>query len=163
MSTGTIAHWLWLALPFCLLILVIRHFLIRSKVLRAMSENRVDEQSLAAINKALVTVNAQCRAWTFTAERAATFLFREKSLWLILGDVGSIGPGRFGPTWFTRKCLYALADVQQSEWMRKNNHVFSSVYLGDPYSVFWVKFSRLNNSRGFKSATPIDRSNAPSS
>ena len=150
MSAGAITHLVILGLPFGILFLVVRHFLIRSKVLRAMSANSVDEQALAAINKALIAVNEQCHTYTFTAEQAATFLFHGKPFWLILGNVGAIGPGKFGPTWSTKKCLYALADAQQSEWMKENSRVFTSVHVGNPYSVFWSRFSSLAASRVFK-------------
>ena len=150
MFASAIVHLMYLGIFFGSVFLVTRHFLIRSKVLRAMSANSVDEQALAAINNALIAVNEQCHTYTFTVEQAATFLFHGKPFWLILGNVGAISPGKFGLTWHTNLSFYALADAQQSEWMKENSGVFTSVHVGNPYSVFWTKFSALATSRVFK-------------
>ena len=125
------------------LVLTVRYFVIRAKALRAMSKRKVDDVTMAAINQALAAINEQCNEHKFNADCAATFLFRGRSFWLVFGYVGSLGWSRFGTTWSTGKCLYTLADSLQQEWMKENSDVFTPAYTGMPYSIFSVRFSRL--------------------
>ena len=77
----------------------------------------------------------------FSSGRTSCVLFREHRIFLIYGKVGRFGVGK--KPFITKKCLYAVAGVDESEWMRNNGDVFEQGYSGTECSVYWVDLAKL--------------------
>ena len=77
----------------------------------------------------------------FSPGRTATLFFREHRIFLYHGKVHMSGVVK--NPWIRKSCLYALAAIEESEWMRHNHDVFTLAYSGTICSVYWLNLSKL--------------------
>jgi hypothetical protein len=119
-----------------------RRFL--KKLDRIFCRHSFDEPTLPQIEKTLEQLNLDSAHFVFTMERYANVPFREKEVTLVFGRVGTRSPGGIrGPVWKLAKRVYALADNNETEWMKSHADVFRPAMSGYGYSVFWVDLGPL--------------------
>jgi hypothetical protein len=82
----------------------------------------------------LEIVNEECPTHLFGAERVATVYLDEKPISLVYGFVVP-RVGRGGGD----KCVFAIADQNQADWMPRYSDVFEPAFSGSPWSIFWVR------------------------
>lgn len=86
----------------------------------------------------LEVVNSECPTHIFSATRLATVYLHENPI--------SLGYGYVVPrTWRggAEKHVFALADQDQAEWMRRYSDLFEPAFSGSPWSIFWVRVPAL--------------------
>ena len=97
-----------------------------------------DEIALKEMRQKLEAVNEECPTHLFGAERVATVYVDENPISLIYGYVvPRIGRGSVS------KCVFAITDQAQADWMRRYSNVFEPAFSGSPWSIFWVKVPAL--------------------
>ena len=77
----------------------------------------------------------------FYPARTAVLFFREHRVFLVYGKIGFTGTGK--SPFIAKRCLYALAGIEDSEWMRLNSVVFEEAYSGTRCCVYWVNAAKL--------------------
>lgn len=117
----------------------------RRRIFRIISANECDAAQLGAMSELLTRLNAQSGDLAFTMDRAANITFREHRITLVLGSVCRPVPKIFGALSASARCLYAVADAREAEWMSQNPDAFDPVRVGVPLSVFGVKLSAFGN------------------
>lgn len=131
-------------LPLGLLVFIgIRVLWFRRKVFALLSRHTSDIPTLETINDNLASLKKESSKFIFTAERRANIPFRGHVVSFVYGHVGFLDQGRFGLRWNVNKQLYAISDLEQSEWMAKNADVFSPACMGSSCCVFWAKVNNL--------------------
>ena len=83
-------------------------------------------------------IDKECSGFTFAAERLANVSVHGQKVSIVCGPVA----------WsdaitHSYKCIYAIADAEQSHWMRQNADVFKPAFTGSQDSVFWVNVAEL--------------------
>jgi len=116
----------------------------RHNISVVFSRNQFSDPNLSAITVSLEALNSELTDFSFTADRVANILLRGQPVSLIYGSVGSLGiAGRSGNMWHSKKCVYAFADAEQSNWMRQSGDIFELAVAGTSHSVFWVKLVKI--------------------
>jgi hypothetical protein len=105
---------------------------------RVFAKHELDEPTLKDVQERVDFINQECPRFTFAAERAANMSFRGQKVSIVCGPVA----------WsdaitHSNKCVYAIADADQSHWMRQNSDVFEPAFTGSQDSVFWVNVPEL--------------------
>ncbi|HEY3856323.1 MAG TPA: hypothetical protein VGO67_18210 [Verrucomicrobiae bacterium] len=121
----------------------IRALWYRRKVFTLLSSHTSDVPTLETINDNLASLNKESSKFMFTAERRANIPFRGHVVSFIYGHVGFLDGSKFGLMWRVNKQLYAISDLEQSEWMAKNADVFSPACMGSSCCVFWARVNNL--------------------
>jgi hypothetical protein len=122
-------------------------YLYRRNAFRILSRHAFDEPSAVEISLALANINASSSLYTFGLKRTANILFRGQRVSLVLGRLGMVGRDKLAQSWKGSMRLFALADTNQTEWMKANPDAFSAAHLALPFSVFWVKLAALKVNR----------------
>jgi predicted DNA binding protein len=86
----------------------------------------------------LEVVNEECPTHLFSATRVATVYLHGNSISLVYGHVVT-RVGRGG----TERHVFAIADRNQADWMRRYSDVFEQAFSNSPWSIFWVKVPAL--------------------
>ena len=115
----------------------------RRRVRSLLSKHAGGRPTLPEVQEFLMMVNAECSTHLFSVERFANILFREQTMSLVFGRVGSLGWGKIGPTWQTTKSLFAIAGAEQTPWMVANPDAFTPAFVGSQASVFWISIGKL--------------------
>lgn len=97
-----------------------------------------DDTALQEMRQKLEVVNEECSTHIFSATRVATVYLHENPISLVYGyvvpRVGEGGTGRY---------VFALADQNQADWMRRYSDVFEPAFSASLWSIFWVKVPAL--------------------
>jgi hypothetical protein len=110
----------------------------RRFIAQLLAKHEFDEPSLEAVQNRVELIDRECSEFTFAAERLAKVSFRGQRVSIVCGPVA----------WsdtitHSYKCVYAIADPEQSHWMRQNSDVFEPAFTGSRDSVFWVNIAEL--------------------
>jgi hypothetical protein len=124
---------LWLLLS--LLLFISLYFWRRRRlVARLFAGKEGDGTALQEMREKLEAVNEECPAHLFAAERVATVYLHENPISLAYGMVvPRIWKGG------TDKQVFAIADEDQADWMRRYSDVFEPAFSGSHWTIFWVK------------------------
>ena len=97
-----------------------------------------DETALEEMWQKLELVNGQCPTHIFSAVRLATVYLHGNPVSLVYGYV-------VPRTWRggAEKHVFALADQDQADWMRRYTDVFEPAFSSSSWSIFWVKLPAL--------------------
>lgn len=96
------------------------------------------DTTVAFQESVLREINQECTHYPFVAERLAHVPFRGQEISIVYGSVAwSMDETSI------KQCFYAVADAQQSQWMRQHSDVFEAAFIGTAFSVFWVKIPAL--------------------
>lgn len=110
----------------------------RRLVSRLFAEGEGDESALEEVREKLEVVNGESPTHLFSAERVATVYLHENPISLVYGFVVRRvweGGGE--------RHVFALADRDQADWMRRYSDVFEPAFSGSLWSIFWVKVPAL--------------------
>lgn len=131
--------WIVLAI-FSLLFLLLSLWTWRFRRLlaRLFAKHQFEEPTLKEVQERVELIDQECPRFTFAAERVANMSFRGQKVSIVCGPVA----------WsdaltHSNKCIYAIADADQSHWMRRNSDVFQPAFTGSQDSVFWVNIAEL--------------------
>jgi hypothetical protein len=105
---------------------------------RLFAKHQFDEPTLKDVQERVDLIDQECPRFSFAAERVANMSFRGKKVSIICGPVAWSDA-------FTHsnKCVYAIVDADESQWMQKNSDVFEPAFTGSHDSVFWVNIPEL--------------------
>jgi len=112
----------------------IHSYRIRRRITRILERNEFEEPTLTAINERLMTLNEKSRGEFFVANRRANISFRGERISLVYGCVVNSAFCMSRSDSFNR--LFAIADSQQAEWMKKNSDVFKPALMSSQFSIF---------------------------
>jgi hypothetical protein len=97
-----------------------------------------DETAVQEMRQKLEVVNGESPTHLFSATRVATVYLHENPISLVYGQVVTrVWEGG------TERHVFALADRDQADWMRRYSDVFEPAFSGSPWSIFWVKVPAL--------------------
>ena len=116
---------------------------INRAVSRILSAHQKDIPTLETINDLVTSLNQESTRLTFTPMRRANILFRGRIVSIVDGYVGGIDTYGFVVRWTSNRLLFAVADLEQSEWMSRNSDVFTLAFKGTTGCVFWTNVLRL--------------------
>lgn len=131
--------WIVLAIISLLfLLLTLSGWRFRRLVARLFANHQFNEPTLKDVRERVDLIDQECPRFTFAAERVANVSFRGQKVSIICGPIA----------WsdaitHSNKCAYAIADADQSHWMRQNSDVFEPAFTGSQDSVFWVNIPKL--------------------
>jgi hypothetical protein len=97
---------------------------------------KFEEPTLAEIQNRLDAISKERPTFSFAVERRANILFSGQQISIVYGPVVS-------SVTTSNKAVYAVADAEQSHWMRQNSDVFEPAFSGSQDSVFWVDMAQL--------------------
>jgi hypothetical protein len=98
----------------------------------------------AEICQAIAAINRPCSEHTFVVKRAGNFRFRENSLILIWGCIGSQGAANEkSPGWRSSPALLAIVDADHADWTKDYPDVLAPLFLGPRHLLFGVNLSAL--------------------
>jgi hypothetical protein len=102
------------------------------------AKHQSDEPTLKYVQERLDLIDQECPRYSFAAERVANMSFRGKKVSIICGPIAWSDA-------FTHsnRCVYAIVDANQSQWMQQNSDVFEPAFTGSHDSVFWVNIPEL--------------------
>lgn len=107
-------------------------------VTRLFAGREGDETVLQEMRQKLEVVNEECTTHLFGAERVATAYLHENPVSLVYGFVvGQVWRGG------AERHVFAVADQDQADWMRRYSDVFEPAFSGSRWSIFWVKVPAL--------------------
>jgi hypothetical protein len=95
-----------------------------------------EEPTLAEIQNRLDAIYKESPTFSFAAERRANILFSGQQISIVYDPVVS-------STTTSNKAVYAVAEAEQSPWMRQNSDVFEPAFRGSQDSIFWVNIAQL--------------------
>jgi len=98
-----------------------------------------DATALSEMRDTLEAVNRECRTHTFSAARVATISLHDHPICLVDGSV--IVPTARGA--HTEKSVFAVADRDEADWLRRYSDIFELAFAGSAWSIFWVKLPTL--------------------
>jgi hypothetical protein len=136
---ANIPGWIVLAIfSLLFLLLGVWTWRFRRLLVRLFAKHQFDEPTLKDVQERVDLIDQECPRFTFAAERVANMSFRGQKVSIICGPVA----------WsdaitHSNKCAYAIADADQSQWMRQNSDVFEPAFTGSQDSVFWVNIPEL--------------------
>ena len=105
----------------------------RRLLVRVFARHQFEEPTLKEVQQRVDFIDQECPRYSFAAERLANMTFRGRKVSIICGPIAWSDA-------FTHsnKCIYTIADANQSQWMRQNSDVFEPAFTGSQDSVFWV-------------------------
>jgi hypothetical protein len=110
----------------------------RRLVSQLFAAHEGDEIALEEMRQKLEAVNEECPTHLFSAERVATVYLHENPISLVYGFVvRQVWEGG------VERHVFAVADRDQADWMRRYSDVFEPAFSGSPWSIFWVKVPAL--------------------
>jgi len=110
----------------------------RRLVSRLFAGREGDETALREMRQKLEVVNEESPTHLFNAERVATVYLHENPVSLAYGFVVR----QFWKGGVERH-VFAVADQDQADWMRRYSDVFEPAFSGSRWSIFWVKLPAL--------------------
>jgi hypothetical protein len=128
----------WLAFGILAMLGFISFWAWRSRRLRSrvFASHQFEEPTLAEIQNRLDAISKEGPTFSFAAERRANILFSGQQISIVYGPVVS-------SVTTSNKAVYAVADAEQSHWMRQNSDVFEPAFSGSQDSIFWVNIAEL--------------------
>src|ERR1700730_10625885 len=128
---------LWLAL-LVLALIPLWWWRYRRLVSQLIAGREGDETALQEMRQKLEIVNGECPTHIFSATRVATVYLHENPISLVYGHVVTrVWEGG------TERHVFAVADQNQADWMRRYSDVFEPAFSASPWSIFWVKVPAL--------------------
>ena len=131
--------WFVLAIfPLLFFLFTLWSWRFRRLLARLFAKHQFDEPTLKDVQKRVDLVDQECPQFSFAAERVANLSFHGKKVSIVCGPVAWSDA-------FTHsdKCVYAIADADQSQWMQHTSNVFKPAFTGSNDSVFWVNIPEL--------------------
>ena len=110
----------------------------RRLLARLFAKHQFTEPTLKDVQQRVDLIDQECPKFSLAVERVANMSFRGKKVSIICGPVAWSDA-------FTHmnKCVYAIADADQSQWMQQNSDVFEPAFTGSRDSVFWMNMPEL--------------------
>jgi hypothetical protein len=125
-------------------LMMFRSFWFRRTVLRLVLRHEITGLKFVEICQAFAVINRSCSEHKFVVKRAGNFQFRENSLILIWGCIGSQGVANENSAgWVSSPALLAIADAEHADWTKDYPEVFSPLFLGPRYLLYGVNLSAL--------------------
>lgn|GEM_PF-6173582 len=110
----------------------------RRLVSRLFAGREGDATALQEMRQRLELVNEESPTHLFNAERVATVYLDGNPISLVYGFVVR----QFWKGGVERH-VFAVADQDQADWMRRYSNVFEPAFSGSRWSIFWVKVPAL--------------------
>lgn len=129
---------LWIAV-FVLALFGLWRWRFRRVASRFFAEHHSGEEALREVRHKLEQVNRDCRSHVFAAEKVARFSLSDQPVCLVDGWV--IVATDNGAN--SQRSVFAIADRDQADWMRRYSDVFEPAVSGSSCSIFWVKLPEL--------------------
>jgi hypothetical protein len=103
-----------------------------------LAQHEFENPSLGEVRAMVDAIDRENPGYSFGAQRLANITFRGQQISIVCGPIA----------WsdaitHSYKCIYAIADAEQSDWMRRNSDVFETAFSGSEFSVFWVDVPHL--------------------
>jgi hypothetical protein len=95
-----------------------------------------------AVEEMQASLNREFPQLLFSPGRTANVAFRGQQIFLVYGPIGRFGLGK--NPWIVTKCVYAIAPVDRSDWMKRNSDAFTLAYSGTSANVYWAKLSAFS-------------------
>ncbi|MDR3405548.1 MAG: hypothetical protein P4L99_23840 [Chthoniobacter sp.] len=126
-----------------LLFVACRRAWYRRRVTALFSQHTGDPPTLADVQDRLSAINLESRALAFTAIRHANILVREHPVSLVFGPVGGMGFAKNGLIWRWDDSIFAIAEKTEIPWFLANPDLFTQVFIGSRFAIFWPAISKL--------------------